>query len=159
MSSTTRTVLLSALNLLIVVIYAAGSSRWVSNDSGGWYGSLRRPAWQPPDPVFGIAWTYNFVMLAVVGVLVAAQGTTAQRATWLAVFAVSVAAALMWAWLFYERHQLWGAAVSLAAAALLTIVLTVVAWRVHWGLGVAMLPYAIWVCLATSLAVGYASLD
>jgi translocator protein len=157
-SSTTRTVALSALNLAIVAVYAIGAGRWVSTGSA-WYRELRRPAWQPPDAVFGLAWSYNFVMLAVVGAVVAAQGTTTQRATWLVVFAASVAGALCWAWLFYAQHALVASAVALAVAAALTIALTIVAWRVGWGPGLAMVPYAAWLCVATSLAVGYAALN
>lgn len=66
----------------------------------GWYGGLIRPAWQPPDVVFGIIWPYNFVALAVVGVLVAQRGSPAAVAAWLALAAASVVCALAWAYLF-----------------------------------------------------------
>lgn len=158
MSSTTRMVALGLLNLGIVAIYAFGSGRWVQTGDD-WYRQLRQPAWQPPDAVFGLAWSYNFLMLAVAGFVMAAHGNATQRTTWLVVFAVSVAAALSWAWLFYSRHALLASGVALAIAAALTIVSTVVAWRVQWGLGVAMVPYALWVCIATSLAFGYAALN
>ena len=51
-------------------------------------------------------------MLAVVGFVVAAQGTAGQRATWLIGLAASVVAALAWAWLFCTRHELWAAALA-----------------------------------------------
>jgi tryptophan-rich sensory protein len=158
MSASTRTVVLGMLSLGIVAIYAFGSGRWVQSGDD-WYRQLRQPAWQPPDAVFGIAWSYNFLMLAVAGFIVASRGTAAQQTTWLVVFAVSVVAALSWAWLFYSRHALLASGVALAIAAALTIVLTIVAWRVEWWLGVAMIPYALWVCIATSLAFGYAALN
>lgn len=158
MSSTTRTIALGALNLVIVAVYAIGSQQWVDSGSA-WYRSLDEPSWQPPDVVFGIAWSYNFLMLAIVGAIVAAQAGPTQRTAWFVLFAASVVAALSWAWLFYSRHQLWGAAIALACAAALTIALTAVAWGVRWWCGALMLPYVIWVCLATSLSAGYASLN
>ena len=158
MDSTTRTIALGVLNLAIVAIYAFGSGRWVQTGDD-WYRQLRQPAWQPPDPVFGIAWSYNFVMLAVVGFLLAGRASSAQMSTWLVVFAVSVVAALSWAWLFYSRHALLASGVALAIAAVLTIVLTVIAWQVDWRIGLAMVPYALWVSIATSLAFGYAALN
>jgi benzodiazapine receptor len=158
MSTTTRTIAFGLLNLAIVAVYALGSRAWV--DSGdAWYRQLEEPAWQPPDPVFGIAWSYNFLMLAVVGFFIAAHASGQQRATWFIVFTISVAAALAWAYLFYVRHELWGAAIALACAAALTVVLTGTAWKVRWWLGVLMLPYVIWVCLATSLSARYATLN
>jgi benzodiazapine receptor len=147
-----------AVTVVIVAIYAFGSSRWV--DSGDqWYRWLRRPAWQPPDAVFGIAWTYNFAAIVVAGVVVSIQGTNAQRWTWVTALAVSVVAALSWAWLFYVRHALWSSAVALLIAALVTAVVVQVAWSTRWWAGVALLPYLVWLTLATSLSFGYASLN
>jgi tryptophan-rich sensory protein len=51
----------------LVVLYAFGSGRWVATGSS-WYQSLEQPSWQPPGAVFGLAWTYNFLALGVVGV-------------------------------------------------------------------------------------------
>jgi tryptophan-rich sensory protein len=147
-----------AATVVIVAIYAFGSSRWV--DSGGeWYRALRRPAWQPPDALFGIAWTYNFAAIVVAGVVVSMHGSNGQRWTWLAALAASVIAALSWAWLFYIRHALWSSAVALLVAALVTAVVVQVAWTTRWWAGAVLLPYILWLAVATSLAFGYASLN
>ncbi len=144
-----------ALTAVIVVVYALGSSRWV--DSGGeWYRSLQEPSWQPPDAVFGIAWSYNFIAIVVAGVIVALHGTNGARWTWLAALAVSVAAALLWAWLFYVRHALWASSIALVVATLVTVVVVWAAWSTRWWAGAMLLPYIVWLAIATSLAMGYA---
>jgi tryptophan-rich sensory protein len=142
----------------LVAVYAIGSGRWVSSDAG-WYASLAKPSWQPPDLVFGLIWPYNFLALAVVGVVVAQRGSGGAVAAWLGVAAVSVVAALTWAYLFYVPHRMEAAAVALAIASALTAVLVVITWTVtRWG-AVALLPYLVWVCLATSLAFAYPRLN
>jgi tryptophan-rich sensory protein len=143
-------------SLATIVIYAIGSGRWVGSGDG-WYRSLETPPWQPPDPVFGIAWTYNFVMLAVVAVHVARHGTGPQMALWTGSLVVSVVFALGWAWLFYSQHALWAAASSLVLAAACTVPLVVAAWGSATWAGVVLLPYLAWLCIAASLAVGYAT--
>ncbi|MFM7491591.1 MAG: tryptophan-rich sensory protein, partial [Actinomycetota bacterium] len=60
----------AALGIILVLIYAFGSGIWVSN-APGWYTSLNRPPWQPPDFVFGLIWPYNFIMLGVAAFSVA----------------------------------------------------------------------------------------
>jgi benzodiazapine receptor len=144
--------------VLLVVIYAAGSGAWTAS-SPGWYAGLARPAWQPPDVVFGVIWPYNFLALAVVGVLVAQRGSPGAVGAWLGVAVASVACALAWAYLFYVPHRMTAAGFALAAAALLTCVLVLLTWTVTRGGAVALLPYVIWVSLATSLAFGYARLN
>ena len=155
---TTWRVLAALAAVRRLVVYAVGSGVWVSTNPG-WYAGLARPSWQPPDVVFGLIWPYNFIALAVVGVIVAQRGSAGQVGAWLGIAVVSVVCALSWAYLFYVPHQLTASAVALAGAAALTAVLVVVTWTVTRGGAVALLPYLIWVGLATSLAVGYARLN
>ena len=155
---TTWRILAALAAVALVVVYAVGSGVWVSTNPG-WYAGLARPSWQPPDVVFGLIWPYNFIALAVVGVIVAQRGSAGQVGAWLGIAVVSVVCALSWAYLFNVPHQLTASAVALAGAAALTAVLVVVTWTVTRGGAVALLPYLIWVGLATSLAVGCARLN
>jgi benzodiazapine receptor len=59
----------AGIGIVLVLIYALGSGFWVNN-APGWYTSLNRPSWQPPDFVFGLIWPYNFVILGVAAVRV-----------------------------------------------------------------------------------------
>ena len=155
---TTWRVLASVAAVALVVVYAVGSGVWVSTNPG-WYASLNRPTWQPPDVVFGLIWPYNFLALAVVGVVVAQRGGPGLVTAWLGVGAASVVCALTWAYLFYVPHRLTGSALALAGAAVLTLVLVVLTWSATRGGALALLPYLVWVSLATTLAFGYARLN
>lgn len=155
-SSTRRSSMLTVGTLLAVVAYAVLATRWVNADPG-WYDALPKPSWQPPDWVFGVAWPYNFVALAVAGVTVSRTATRGAAGLWLAVLVVEVVLALLWAYLFYVPHSLGAAAVALAGAAVLAWSLALLAWRVGWWTGLVVLPYAVWMTVATSLAVGFAT--
>ncbi len=150
--------LLVATNLGVLAIYVVGSGLWVSS-GGGYYRSLEQPSWQPPDVVFGIAWPYNFAMLGIVGTLVVLNSGGRERGVWLGCFAASVVAALAWANLFYIQQNPAASAIALTIAAALTIPMVVVAFQYDVWAGVAMLPYLAWLCIATSLAYGYAALN
>ena len=144
------------LGTVIVAIYAIGSGRMVATDAE-WYRSLPRPSWQPPSSVFGIIWPYNFAMLVTATWLVANRLSTANQVIWLLSLALSVIAALTWAWLFYGPHLLLASGFALVLATVFTIPLLVIAFRVSPVLGFAFLPYQLWLAVATSLAFGYAS--
>ena len=144
------------LGTVIIAIYIIGSSRWVATDAQ-WYRSLPRPAWQPPSSVFGIIWPYNFAMLVTATWLVANRLSTGNQMIWLLSLALSVTAALTWAWLFYGPHLLLASGFALVLATVFTIPLLVIAFRVSPVLGFAFLPYQLWLAVATSLAFGYAS--
>ncbi len=142
------------IGVAIVFIYAIGSGIWV-NSSPGWYASLNRPSWQPPSFVFGLIWPYNFVVLGIAAVRISNSLTKTQVTIWLAAFAISVVFALSWAYHFYVPHQLQIAAISLALTALFTLPITYLTFKASLAMGIALLPYQIWVAIAASLAWGY----
>ena len=138
----------------LVAIYVIGSGLWV-NTGDNWYRNLNAPAWQPPDFIFGLIWPYNFIALGITAFVVSRSLSRTLTFTWLGFFAASVFAALLWSYLFYMPHNLIGAATALITAAILTIPLTIITFRVSIGYGLALLPYQIWVAIAASLSWGY----
>ena len=140
--------------LVVVAVYGALARVLVAADSP-WAARQPAPPWQPPDWVFGVAWPVNFLVLAVVGVVLARADA---RRSWpaLGVLALSAAFSLAWAALFHGPHALWPAAAAIAVAALLTWALVLMASRVVWWTGLALTPYALWLTLAVSLAFWYA---
>lgn len=139
-----------------VVLYAVLANAWNGRDPG-WYAALPKPSFQPPDVVFGVMWPLNFLLLLVVGLTAVRTATATQAWTATAVLAVSVVLALGWAWLFYvPPHRLAPAAAALAGAAVLTWALVVVVGAIEvWG-ALVLLPYALWLSVATALGFAYA---
>lgn len=146
----------AALGIILVLIYAFGSGVWVSS-SPGWYASLNRPPWQPPNFVFGLIWPYNFIMLGVAALNVAQSLNRIQTISWLTLFALSITAALIWAYQFYVPHNLTFAAIALGVAALLTIPVLYLTFKASLLVGILLIPYQLWVVIATTLAWGYST--
>ena len=148
----------STIGVALVLIYVVGSGLWV-NTSDGWYRGLNQPSWQPPDFIFGIIWPYNFIVLGFAAVIVSNRLSTALVAIYLTVFAASVACALTWAYQFYRPHNLEAASTALTCVAVLTIALVVIASRASWPLALALLPYQVWVSIASFLSWSYSRLN
>lgn len=146
----------AALGIVLVLIYAFGSGVWVSS-SPGWYASLNRPPWQPPAFIFGLIWPYNFIMLGVAAFNVAQSLNRIQTISWLTLFALSITAALIWAYQFYVPHNLTFAAIALGVAALLTIPVLYLTFKASLLVGILLIPYQLWVVIATTLAWGYST--
>ena len=109
--------------------------------------------------MFGLAWSYNFLVLAIVGVVLSLQAGMSTVAWFLGLFAASIVFALAWAWLFYGPHGLTAAAIALTACAAITIPMVVLAWREQWWLGALLVPYQGWLVVASSLSWGYRALN
>lgn len=140
--------------VMLVLVYAVGSGRWVSTGSS-WYLSLEQPWWQPPPWVFGVIWPYNFLMLIIVGIGISRYASPPRVIALLACLAVSVALAIGWAYLFYGPHELLWAAVALTLAAVVTLPVIGIAFGQSLWMGLVLLPYQVWLFLAASLSWGY----
>ena len=148
----------SSIGVALVLIYVVGSGLWV-NTGDGWYRGLNQPAWQPPDFIFGIIWPYNFIVLGFAAVIISQRLSAVLVWVYLSVFALSVAAALTWAYQFYRPHNLETASIALSIVAALTVVLLTIATRASWPLALALVPYQLWVITASVLSWTYARLN
>lgn len=135
--------------IMTVVIYAGGANYW--NRPDGWYESLVKPSWQPPGFVFGIIWPYNFIVIGISLYMLASRAKPLWVITALIIFSASVFFALRWSYLFYSIHDLKAAALSLLATALLTLPLLAITFAHSVKVGVAMIPYQVWIFLAAAL--------
>jgi tryptophan-rich sensory protein len=75
----------------------------------------------------------------------------------LPLFAASVIIALRWSYLFYEVHDLRGATISLFATAILTIPFLAITFAQSIKVGIALIPYQIWIFTAAALNANYAA--
>jgi tryptophan-rich sensory protein len=142
--------LTAASGIAIVLIYVIGSGLWV-NTGDNWYANINKPSWQPPGFIFGIIWPYNFIVLGIAATVIGQRASKPAALTYIAFFALSVAAALTWAYLFYRPHNLTGAALALTATAALTIPMTYILFTISIPMAIAVLPYQVWVAIAATL--------
>jgi tryptophan-rich sensory protein len=121
-------------------------------DLSPWYFDLAKPAWQPPDWLFGPAWTLIFALTAwSFGLAWSAAGDLRMRLRigWL--FAFNMFLNVFWSWLFFgQKRPDWALAEVVllwASIAALVYVLRPVSRRA----AAALLPYLAWVTFAALL--------
>jgi tryptophan-rich sensory protein len=149
---------IAASGIALVLAYAIGSGLWV-NTGDNWYANLNKPSWQPPDFIFGIIWPYNFIVLGIAATVIGQRASKPAAFTYIAFFALSVIAALTWAYLFYNPHNLTGASIALTSTALLTIPTTYILFTISIPMAIAVMPYQVWVAIASALSWGIRGLN
>lgn len=141
----------------LVLLYAIGSGFFI--DNSGWYQSLKKPTWQPPDIVFGLIWPYNFIMLGISGFIVVRDASNSRSILFLVFLALSVVAALAWSYFFYQPHDFTLASISLGLTALFTVPLLFLTLQTNALVGILLIPYQGWLMIATFLSVSYGRLN
>ena len=140
------------LGFVALCLGVAAIGGWATSISvGGWYQTLDKPRWTPPDRVFAPVWTILYLMMAVAAYRVWRRAGVKGGQGALALFGVQLVLNLLWSILFFGLQR--------TGLALLDIVLlwtaiaaTAVAfWRIDRLAGIFLLPYLVWVTYAVVL--------
>lgn len=129
-------------------------------DVGPWYRALRKPSWQPPDWLFGPAWTLILGLAAWAGVQAWEGAPNAAGRVQVAVlFALNAVLHVSWSLLFFRlRRPDW--ALAEVVFLWLSIVALVIGLAPFSALASWLLaPYLLWVTFASWLNLAVVRLN
>jgi tryptophan-rich sensory protein len=133
-------------------IVAALGSRFTLASLGSWYRRLDKPAWNPPDRVFGPVWTALYLLMGIAAVRVwQARRGGRDVGPALALYAVQLGLNLAWSWLFFDRRRLDLALADIAALDVAIAGTALAFGRVRPEAGLLLVPYLAWSTFATVL--------
>ena len=139
--------LLAFLAVCFAVAGIGGAVTATSVDT--WYPTLAKPAFTPPDAVFGPVWTVLYAMMALAAWLVW------RRVGWqgwaLYLFFAQLALNLLWSILFFGLQLVGLALVDIVVLVVLIALTTAAFWRVDRRAGLLLVPYLLWVVYASAL--------
>jgi benzodiazapine receptor len=149
----TGSVVLKLLASLAVVLVAGGIGSLATTKAiPTWYKGLAKPSFNPPDWLFGPAWTLLYLLMAVAAFLVWKQGFgTPGVKLALAVFLAQLVLNSLWSILFFGLRSPLAGLVDIVVLWLAILATTVLFFRVSVSAGVLLLPYIAWVTFAALL--------
>jgi translocator protein len=132
-------------------VIVAGAGAFLTELSP-WYHALRRPSWQPPDWLFGPAWTVILGMgsLSLFLGLRNSQHRDA-RSLILGLFLLNGVLNVLWSPLFFKMRRPDWALAEVPLLWLSILLPTIILWPVSWIGSLLLLPYLAWVSFAAVL--------
>jgi len=135
---------------LIVNFGALGIGSWLMNNGPQteWYTSLNQAPWTPAGWVFGVAWTTIMLCFSIYMTFLYLQLPTSKFVT---LFCIQFILNVIWNYLFFNQHLI---AFGLITIVALTIVVATFLFKFKSELKLKtllILPYFVWLCIATSL--------
>jgi benzodiazapine receptor len=113
-----------------------------------WYTNLNQAPWTPPGIIFGIAWTLIMICFSIyLGKLFLDNNSQKMKIIFLIQFILNVS----WNFIFFNQHLV---LVGLLTITLLTSLLFIYFFKLSSKVAnykYLLLPYMIWLCIATSL--------
>ena len=143
--------LLRIIVFLIINFAALGIGGLFTNSgvNSEWYVSLNKAPWTPPGWVFGFAWTTIMICFSIYLAYLWPQ--VENKNGLIALFVVQWLLNVGWNPVFFHYHQTGPGPIVIS---LLTVVVGYFLFR-YWpevkGRTLLLLPYLVWLCIATSL--------
>ena len=118
-----------------------------------WYQNLNKPFLTPPSQVFAPVWTILYILMTVSLVIYIKTPTNKSKKAGLVLFFVQLALNILWPFVFFEAEYIELAAVI----CILLIVIMLMVFRIFYSVSksaaMLLVPYLIWLCLATYLSI------
>jgi len=142
--------------ILLIVVFlfinfgalALGSLLMENGPLTDWYLELDKASWTPPGWVFGFAWTIIMICFSFyMAYLISQKNTTNVKV----LFLTQVLLNISWNYIFFNKHQI---DLGLITITLLTFLILyfLITYREELKLkSLLIVPYFLWLCIATSL--------
>lgn len=159
-----RQIVIAVFLLAAVTFIAFSGSLATIPNTEGWYATVEKVPWDPPNSVFAPAWSVLYFLIALAGWLIWRSGyrpgkqNAAKKP--LTIFTLQLILNGLWTPAFFAGYPLmgepaWWVALVIIIALILTVIwLAVVSARFSKVAAWIMLPYLLWLLFATSLNAG-----
>ena len=139
------------LVICIAACMASGvlGSLWTTPKLQPWYANLAKPAWTPPNWLFGPVWSALYLMMAIAAWLVwrTANGFTLP----LKLFVFQLLLNVAWSGIFFGLRSPAAGLIDIALLWLSILATAIAFWQAVPVAGWLLLPYLIWVGYASAL--------
>jgi len=120
-----------------------------------WYAGLKKPPYTPPNWAFGPVWTTLYILMGI-SVFLVWQNGLAINGVLLAftLFWIQLALNALWSFIFFGMKSMGGGVITIIVLWLLILATMITSFRVSGWAGALLVPYIVWVSIASYLNIG-----
>ena len=146
----------------LAVCYGAGGigSMFTAPKIPTWYAALERPAFTPPDAVFMPVWLTLYALMGVAVFLIWRRGLNTEGVKVpFVLFWVQLVLNALWSVVFFGQESILGGFIIILALGVILLITIIKSFRVSRVAGGLLIPYIVWIGIASSLNAGILMLN
>jgi translocator protein len=117
----------------------------------GWYATLTKPSFSPPNYLFGPVWTLLYVLMGISLYIILQSPKTEMRDTALILFVVQLVLNFSWSFIFFYFQSPFAALIVILVMWVSILTMIVYFFRISHPAAYLQAPYLLWVSFATVL--------
>lgn len=120
-----------------------------------WYAGLKKPPYTPPNWAFGPVWTTLYILMGISVFLVWQKGLATNGALLAFIlFWIQLTVNAVWSIIFFGMKSKGGGVITIIMLWLLIMATMFASFRVSDWAGALLIPYIVWVSIASYLNIG-----
>jgi translocator protein len=120
-----------------------------------WYAGLKKPSYTPPNWAFGPVWTTLYLLMGISVFLVWQKGLATNGALLAFIlFWIQLLVNAIWSIVFFGIKSKGGGVIAIIVLWFLIMVTMIASFRVSGWAGALLIPYIVWVSIASYLNIG-----
>lgn len=144
--------ILKLIGCILLTMSIGGLSGYATIEGvSGWYTTLHKPSFNPPNYLFGPVWSLLYLLMGVSLFLILRADKSASRGKSIAAFIIQLVLNFFWSIIFFRFHAVGLALVEILLMWSSILWMIVAMYRVNKPAGLLQLPYIFWVSFATLL--------
>lgn len=148
------------VNLIIPLAIGAGGAFFTAHSVDTWYTTLAKPAFNPPNALFGPVWTVLYLLIGVSAYRVwQRRRTIAHFPRTLSIYFIQLLLNLMWSFIFFYAKQPGLAFIEILILLAVIFINGRLFYRTDKTAGLLFIPYFLWVSFASVLTYSIYSLN
>ncbi len=138
--------------LAIPLIVGFIGSQLTMGSINGWYTTITKPSFNPPNWIFGPVWTTIFILMGIASYRVWTKRNQAKGfRSAVGIYLLQLVFNIMWSLIFFNLHQIGLAFVEIIILIMLVIANALIFYRFDKLAGWLFLPYLLWASFACYL--------
>ena len=137
--------------IAILLSLFVGGLGGAATEIGPWYFQLQKPSWQPPDWLFGPAWTTIYILTSIAGVKAWRRADEVQRRYFLGALLLNLVLNLLWSLIFFTSQRPDIALLEVVPLWLSILLMVLLVRGYSPPSALLMMPYLCWVAFAAYL--------
>ena len=120
-----------------------------------WYAGLKKPPYTPPNWAFGPVWTTLYILMGISIFLVWQKGLATNGALLaFTLFWIQLVFNALWSFIFFGMKSKGGGVITIIVLWFLILATMITSFRVSGWAGALLIPYLLWVSIASYLNIG-----
>ncbi|OGF47614.1 MAG: TspO protein [Candidatus Firestonebacteria bacterium RIFOXYC2_FULL_39_67] len=117
-----------------------------------WYMEINKPSFNPPNWIFGPAWTTLYLLMGIAFFLIWEKGLKNSKVKNAAVvFIIQLIVNFLWSVIFFGGRSYFGGLITIVILWLLILANIIMFYRISKPAGLILIPYILWVSFASIL--------